>query len=335
MGGPGRGEGILIVVGKHLVIGVDCCPTLTEKGFSTSSYLHQLFSNLEPDFSIYWLLTHYHLDHFTTLATTLDEWQPRIAEVIVPSDYTPADISYDVKLSQKVLLERDEYDRLQNQILKPGFRSKCKSIVGHQRWIETVLVSGEQQRNLSVEVFGPDILTHKNLVGKAVRTITSAKGYSRSRRLCNLGSYLLLLKVDRFVAIFLADCPSLRTVQYDWETQEDWPGVAFLKVAHHGSKDGTSKQLLAKLNPPPGHEAVPFNRIAGIAPFDQHGLPKGPVVRAIENAGFQVRSSKTSIGPNPDTIKKIVDSGLMAGVGITPGRVTVPKDHVLLVTYPI
>src|SRR5688572_10597354 len=94
IGGPGFGEGVFLVVGKAIAIGIDCCSSFFQKRSDENSFLQRKLNDLPETVPLVWVLTHYHYDHFHCLGRVLAEFGDRLAALLVPLDYNPADVSF-------------------------------------------------------------------------------------------------------------------------------------------------------------------------------------------------------------------------------------------------
>jgi beta-lactamase superfamily II metal-dependent hydrolase len=114
------------------------------------------------------------------------------------------------------------------------------------------------------------------------------EGRAKSRAVANQGSYIIHIKCGKFEGLFLGDAPCFRTEQVLSMREPYDAEIIFLKVAHHGSDDGTNRSLIERLC-----DAVPSiaTRYAMITPFKHHKLPRIETIELLKEHSFQVRTS--------------------------------------------
>ena len=94
LGGTGYGEGILVIIGGTILLGIDCPKTFILDRDPEKTFLKELINQLEGDKRVYWLLTHYHLDHFLLLDAVLKNHGEQIDSFVHPANLTQADIRW-------------------------------------------------------------------------------------------------------------------------------------------------------------------------------------------------------------------------------------------------
>lgn len=295
--GPGYGECVVVTIGKRIVLGIDCCPLIVQENLVGDSYLGRILSNVSQDSYIFWLLTHYHFDHFQGLASLLERFGDRLQSIVIPHDYLPADfvhlLSLDAELETRTgsayFQARNEYERLRSILANGGVVEVQGQRSGRGTWFKTRLK--QRKTGKSIDVCATlDGLSPPKLaalvgdgLGKLVKNPVSAK---KKRQLGNEGSYVLHLRVGDFDGVFLGDAPAIRTQTVDWNGLIGRDGDILLKVSHHGAADGTSEALLSKLE---GKVNEKKKRTALVAPFKAHGLPRLSTIDQLKKFGFEVR----------------------------------------------
>lgn len=298
LSGPGYGECTLIVIGGKVVLGIDCCLAMVHETLTKPSYLESVINGLGSDYHLFWLLTHYHFDHFHGLASVLERWGPNLQSLVVPSDHLPADFAHLIALDAEreqgtraaYFHAKGEYERLRQVMSEGGANAVEASQSGRSVWFQTEL-EGKDGRRLrlraTLDSLTPSRL--KRMLARAVSAlINDPVTAHRKRELGNEGSYVLHLSAGDFDAVFLGDAPVTRTEAVDWESLVHPRGDLLLKVSHHGAEDGTSGKLLGALQRGTGTGG---KREALIAPFVRHRLPRREVLRLLNDHGFRVSVS--------------------------------------------
>jgi hypothetical protein len=288
--GPGFGEGALIIIGGTLVIGIDSCVSLMQRFRGGQSFLEGKLDINDEQLSFFWVLTHFHSDHFQGFSSILNQFGHRLKRVVVPLDYTSADIAanilgYEAKASRDrdsaYYLARGEYQRIRSLLNSEALQHLYISGSGKQVLIDTNLKTQHGTTiPLEVSIHGPQRELLNDLLG---RETPLALDDDTSREIANQGSYIVYVKCGKFEGLFLGDAPCVRTQQALLMRKCADGEIFLLKVAHHGSDDGTNEMMLESMC-----KSAPSERYAMIAPFKRHDLPKADVVQLLRNHGFKV-----------------------------------------------
>ena len=297
--GPGYGECVVIVIGKRIVIGIDSCFLAMKNTLTEPSYVERLLESVGSDAHVFWLLTHYHFDHFYGLASFLERCGERLRSLIVPLDYLPADLVHLLALDAEkesgsgdaYFQATSEYERLRNILAKGAVSNVESGRSGFGTWFKTDLRSLRDGRRVAVcatlDCIRPSKLA-SFLGGSMSEVAKNPMSAKKNRKLGNEGSYVLHLGVGKFSGVFLGDAPAKRTKEVNWKDLLKGGGDLLLKVAHHGAKDGTSEDLLLVLGSIKDGESRKARK-ALIAPFAAHGLPRKTVIELLNGSGFDVR----------------------------------------------
>ena len=300
VGGPGFGEGVFVIVGKAIAIGIDCCSSFFQKHSNQDSFLESKLSGLEATVPLVWVLTHYHYDHFHCLPRVLAQFSDRLKALLFPNDYTPADVSFVMEQRNEfpnskgqVYKATSEYRNLRDLIKLPPFNRIQGRLLGMQPWfsIDLKLQTGEVVK-LRIRSFSPDSDVHDELVGVALNNVMD-EGTSLTRTHANRGSYILYFQVGDFCGLFLGDAGCERVDQLIASEIIGQRGIDCLKVGHHGSLDATNERLLEICG---RRENVHKEQHAVIAPYRSAGLPNPAVIRMLKEFGFTVHLCDNSRG---------------------------------------
>ena len=309
LAGPGYGEGVLIVIGNEIAIGIDCCPSLVQLKDGERSHLDKRLAQMPDHSRLYWLITHFHLDHFNSFNTVLDLYEDKLESIVVPTAYTEGDHYFDMlyqEMKEDTGLRMaghiaiDQLNRLKESLARDSLKFKIMQNGARVPWIHTTLLTPDNQRiPLSVDYYGVSVQLLRQLRGESLTKAfkhkaetesggpTVAKKDMRPYATANEGSYILHVRVGRFEGLFLGDAESKRTEEILTRRGRTDAEVIYLKVAHHGSDDGTTKVLLEKLC---DTESSKSERHAIIAPY-QNRLPLPAVINMLVNGGFDVKTS--------------------------------------------
>lgn len=294
-GGPGFGEGILVSIGDRILLGIDCPKSFILNPDATGSFLDKQIRLLQGEKQIYWLLTHYHLDHFQLLDAVLERYSDLITSFVHPADYTAEDFRYLMGESTRsagykkseAIKARSAYVRLREQMSREAVRAISRTITSPgETWISmTLRTKNVGLKKLRVSVFSPPPAMMEKIMGSELKRLMSGDTRKQhSRSIANYSSYIVFLSFGNFEALFLNDAPLSRTENVNWKEVGINRGLSLLKVANHGSLNGTSPQLLESLE---GKEYVE-GRKAIIAPNRHHGFPQEEVIKMLKNAGYEV-----------------------------------------------
>ena len=308
--GPGFGEALLVIIGRTLAIGIDSCVSLTQQRGKDGkqSYIESCLGAFTG--RLYWILTHYHYDHFQSLSQVLLQFRDRLTQAAFPTDYTSDDIAFaamaeeakyhnsrssELMNSTKGELSRakGEYGRIKSLISDRSFKRKIVRQFEKGEWIslKLKLPSGESIR-LQVDLYGIDTSTYYRRFQKAFTTFLNNGKLSKDG--ANDGSYVAHIKAGQFEGLFLADAKSARVSKLlkrmNGRKNRTSP-IDCIKVAHHGSREGTDKRLLRLCTG--GDAQSQKKRLALIAPYKQQRLPCDDVIRMLNDSGYEVRQPST------------------------------------------
>jgi hypothetical protein len=311
LAGPGYGEGVLIVIGEKIIIGMDCCKSLVQQQKKAEpSYLENRLRRMADDAHLYWLITHFHLDHFLSFNTVLDLYEDKLESVVVPPPYTEGDHYADMLYREtkehtgKDMLGGvavDQFKLVRNSLSRDSLKLKVTEGGAGSKytWINTTLVlPGGKKVPLRVDYYGVSYKVLAELRGRALSKVVereaenpdagAEKANVRRRSTANEGSYIVHVRAGRFEGLFLGDSESHRTEEVLAARGPSDAEVIYLKVAHHGSTDGTTQQLLEKLC---DTTAAHSERRALIAPFHGNDLPMPGVIQMLVDSKFEVKTS--------------------------------------------
>jgi beta-lactamase superfamily II metal-dependent hydrolase len=299
LAGPGFGEGVLIIIGGTVIIGIDSCRSFVQRPDDRQSLLEQKLYGIKSPISLFWILTHFHSDHFQCFSSILNQFGDKLKSVVVPLDYTNADIAFNASAYEaRVSLDEDaayylakgEYRRIRELLDSEYLQHLYTSGSGKQVLVDTQLKTSEGQLlTLQVHVHGLQRQMLNHLLGKEIPlALENEDNGAKSREAANKGSYIIHIIYGKFEGLFLGDAPCIRTAEVLSERKHYDAEIMLLKVAHHGSDDGTNKSLIESfcdtLSPVTA-------RYAMIAPFKHNKLPREEVIELLKNHGFEVRIS--------------------------------------------
>ena len=320
--GPGYGESVLIVIGNEIAIGIDCCPMIVRFKDRGRSYLDERLSKMASGSRLYWLITHFHLDHFNAFNTLLNLYEERLESVVVPIAYNEgdhyADILYqemkeDTGMRGVAEITIDQLALLRQSLNRDSLKFKITESAGRVPWLNSTLVLPNNKRiPLLVEYYGVPHQVLGELRSEALKKVIVSQGdvktdtvklekNERPYAKANEGSYIVHARIGRFEGLFLGDAESHRTEEILTQRGPTNAEVICLKVAHHGSDDGTTNRLLHKLCDTTSDKS---ERYAMIAPY-QTRLPKSDVISMLMNSGFDVKTSGARFVDSP-LMNKIV-----------------------------
>jgi hypothetical protein len=292
--GSGFGEGVIVEVGSKVVVLMDCNKIFVAPGASRSSYLEALLGAM-PDAAVYWILSHMHFDHFQAFSAGLAAHNGRVRRVIVPVEYTQADVMYvasqqleeSTRSKAMARMCRGEYQRLRELLRAPPIGDKvCFAGGGPWRVVDIDLVHPSRKpKRLTIDLFGVGHGLHEQLLGHAVLGATDREA---DRAHANDGCYVVSIFLGDVGFLLLGDAP-VAAVKRIWRQQ--FVGerrLCVMKVAHHGSRTGWDDELagLVKLA-----LIDRYQRVAMVAPYSAKSLPVDDIIASIERAGLNVLRS--------------------------------------------
>jgi len=300
--GPGYGEAIFINIGGKIRIGIDSCKSLLQERHGHPGFLEEQLAGMDKDHYLFWILTHYHFDHFQSLSNILDKFGDKCASIIIPSDYTEADVWRNVveaeaKDSPRPLesahIAKGEYERLRILRTKKAWQAKYKSsATGMHEWISAqMLTPGKDKVRLEVDYHCTQEAEYSALLAQALQKGMEETAEWNSRDTANKGAYILHIKAGQFDGLFLSDAESVRTEELLQSRSKSDARVFCLKVAHHGSPDGTTEAMLDRYC----GTASTCDLYAFIAPFKHHNLPREEVITMLTDRGFKLYISGTKV----------------------------------------
>jgi hypothetical protein len=293
LGGPGFGEGVFIVIGKTIGIGIDCCSSFVQDRHGDGSFIDRQIRQIPPDGILLWVLTHYHWDHFRWLYSLLQRVSTKINAMAFPLDYNSEDFSFLIEQREelgnsptKLALAKREFVDLRNLLTLPPF-TKTTRVTGVNHWVPLDLSIGKNEAiPLRVKICGPPTDVYDKHVANSVKKIKDEQCPSRQH--ANRGSYIVHCRIGSFEGLFLGDAGTERVDQLLSECVIGDHGIDCLKVGHHGSDDGTNEELLNLCARPAGNKKEQHALIAPYAPK----LPKDETIKLLEDFGYRVHISK-------------------------------------------
>jgi hypothetical protein len=327
IGGPGFGEGMFIVIGKTIGIGIDCCSSFYQERSSEEGFLEQRIRELPSHGFVLWILTHYHYDHFHCLFSVLKHFSDRIRAAVFPLDYNPADLSYlaeqmsefpDAPL--KVHRAQREYNDLRNLLKLPPFNQIVSRVQGIPQWLSLDLILPTNEVvPLRVKICSSSSDVYDKHVGISAAAVRDS-GSSTSRSLANRGSYIVHCELGEFEGLFLGDAGTERVEQLVAHELIGKDGIDCLKVGHHGSLDATNDKLLQLCAPSEGNHK---EQHALIAPYKTAGLPNDEVIELLKTFKYTIHRTrgnaevKARIGEEGSMLTQVsVDEAVSAGSDI-------------------
>src|SRR5258705_2717211 len=157
LGGPGFGEGVFLLIGKTVGIGIDCCSSFFQSRKGNESFIESKVEELPDDGALIWILTHFHYDHYHGLASLLTRLDDRIKEMVLPLDFTPGDLSYlqeqlrELESKVNVRLAHKHFEKLRNLITVPPFTNSVSRVQGVQS-LSIGLTLGSDEIPLRVKI---------------------------------------------------------------------------------------------------------------------------------------------------------------------------------------
>lgn len=317
--GPGYGECIIVVIGKKFIIGIDSCHKAHQPLFKDLSLLDDILNNVDKDAEIYWILTHYHGDHFQALPSILKTLKTKLKTIVTPSSYTIADIHYNLEhytnakdiIWSKSIESRSskQYKEIKNLLEMEFLRRKnTTSSSGKSLLIERPIKISEESFNLTLNFYAPftsDI--DKMKANQIKKLMINNKTKEIDRSIANEGCYIIHLKCGNLEALFLGDAPIERTLDIlpTIQNNKNLDGSSnknfLLKVSHHGSKTGTSEALLEKF------EVFGEKKYALITPFGSK-LPEHKIVNLLKEKNYDIFSTNVVPKNENEKIYKEINS---------------------------
>ncbi len=295
LGGPGFGEGVFIVIGKTIGIGIDCCSSFVQDRHDGGSFIDRKIEEIPGDGMLFWVLTHYHWDHYRWLYFLLQRVSEKIKATCFPPDYNPGDYSFLMEQREefgdsqtRLGLAKKEYDNLKNLMDLPPFNKTMDKFINLNPWLVTDLKLGQNEVvPLRVKVCSPYANVLDKHVADSVKTVMDEESCT-SRPHANRGSYIVHCRVGSFEGLFLGDAGTERVAQLLEHSLIGEHGVDCLKVGHHGSPDATNEELL-KLCARRGDNKKQQHAL--IAPYLPK-LPKDETIKLLEDFGYHVHITK-------------------------------------------
>lgn len=302
--GPGYGEAIIISVGTSFMIGIDSCLGLLQLEDDGRTVIQRIVDeSISADAPIFWVLSHLHRDHFDSFSSVLNLFGDRMCEIITPFAYTEKTLWNDViahDAAQSLTFARgvgstsatEEYERILKILESDEFDDRCQQFSG-VRDVPVGGISANAAGKVRVTVLGPNARLIRHLVSKAVRGIITKEDRKRLTNAANEGSYFVHMVSGEFEGLFLADAKSKRVE--DWLERRRGTTESrsfFLKVAHHGSNDGTTKRLLDLFCRP---DADVETKTAVVAPYISNRLPTKNTLDLLTQSGYNVVQTATKL----------------------------------------
>lgn len=314
LGGPGFGEGMFIVIGKTIGIGIDCCPSFIRRRGGNESFLQQKVRELPSDGVLLWILTHYHYDHYHCLPAVLKLFSSSIKATLFPFDYNPADVSYLAEQYSefpgepiKVHRAQKEYKDLRSLLKLAPFTHTVSRAQGLLQWLsKDLILPNHEVIPLSVRICGCASDVYDNQIGMSVAEVRN-QGSSTSRQNANRGSYIVHFGLGEFEGLFLGDAGTERVEQLVRDELIGERGIDCLKVGHHGSLDATNENLLKLCARLDGNRK---EQHAMIAPYRRAGLPNDEIIELLKTFGYTVHISGGAKGSS-EVEKNIRKEGSM------------------------
>lgn len=306
--GPGYGECIIVVIGNKVVIGIDCCVAIQQPYNSSSSLLDEIFSKIDGECYLYWVLTHYHSDHFLTFSDVLYDYGSKVNTIVTPPSYTIADIHYNLKNLSKLKefipsegresISSEQYDKLRKRLELDNIKRKTTRANGKGILIKEYLKSKKDMFSLEVNFYGPfDLEMDQLTTNQIIKLLGDEKNKKINRAIANKGSYIVHIRCGNIDALLLGDAPINRAVNILSDIIGNESAEKFiLKVSHHGSKTGTSKKLLEELDLCCGE------KYAFITPFSTNNLPDKFVLDLLVEHNYNIVISNNINKSDPDKI---------------------------------
>lgn len=294
LAGPGFGECVIIVIGKKIVIGIDCCYGIQQPYNSRLCLLEEIFDQVGDDCHLYWVLTHFHSDHFQSLFNVIQEFGEKFEKIVIPQSYTSADIYYNLQNLQRSKsflfsqaqesISSKQYEKVRKILESDSVRKKTSRLTGKNTLINEILHAKGRTFSLKTNIYGTFDADMDNLISTETWKFIEDKNNKKiNRSVANRGSYIIHLKCGSLEALLLGDAPIDRTLDVLPDKIYNEPVNNFiLKVSHHGSRTGTNKELLQRLQP------NKVKKHAFITPFDINKLPDKNILELLAKHDYNV-----------------------------------------------
>ena len=334
--GPGFGEAVLVIIGGKFVIGIDSCVSFVQRGPSGKTFLDEKLEKLDEQSTFFWILTHFHSDHFQSFSSILNQFGDKLKSVFVPLDYTNADITLNLAAHEAKVsgdsdaayhLARGEYKRIRRLLDSDDLQHLYIAGVGKQTLFNAQLELADGSLiPLEVTVHGLQRSMLNDVLGREIPLAVSAKtGTAGSRMAANEGSYIIHVRCGKFEGLFLGDAPSARTMNVLSLRKVCDSEVLVLKVAHHGSDDGTSVSLLRSLCETTTSSGE-NRRYALIAPFRSNGLPQKKTIELLKEHSFDIRVSG---GKNSEDERNRISKDYELATNVSINEATGPRNDIV------
>ena len=159
--------------------------------------------------------------------------------------------------------------------------NKISSITGSNSIVKRSIcdASGEC-RELSIQLYGMNQVELDKILASNLHKLSHDEMLKESTKLCNFSSYILQIQYGDFTAVFLGDAPVKRSIDV-----LSGLNVNYFKVAHHGSRSGTTQDLLSKL------DYQNTKSIAAVTPYYPSNLPKEETINHLQSFNFEILRS--------------------------------------------
>ncbi len=303
--GPGRGEGLVLVIGDRLVLGVDCCEPLARPDKTGATYVRQLLESLHEDVQVYWVLSHFHSDHYQGLRAVLNDIEPWLESIVVPGMSSSKDVAYEVAQNAfeargrnaDAHRARTAYVALRQDIEGHTLGSRSDSVAGSAASLVVLQAEDGKSHDLRIELHGLSHADAVRLRGKAMKRAN--KDGKRLSEKANDSSYVLKVAMGTRVILLLADCPSDISARY---LRELPPWIQLLlKVSHHGSPTGTDHDLLRLIEQSKLDTGEDVHRVALLCPFLDKGLPDQRVLDTLSEYDYRLVRSDEVVREGTET----------------------------------
>ncbi|MEK6154582.1 hypothetical protein WIW50_15030 [Flavobacteriaceae bacterium 3-367] len=285
--GSGFGESILINISDYFFLGIDCNKNLLYKA-DEKTVLEGFIENCQKK---YWILSHYHLDHYNRFVQIFENF--KIEKVIVPQDFSSKDfiklIKSDAKKNTGSEIEgkkaEGEYSKLSKLVSNLGYNGF--SFIGKCEFLKCVISDRKGvKKELRVKVYGLTSKMEKEIKSSELSKALNNSKYATGGEIINYTSYITYITYGDFQGIFFADAP-LERINSCLANLKSTLNLDFIKIGHHGSKTSSNYELVKKLN---SNKKL---QTAIVTPFLKSKLPSKEVMKNYMDLKFNVQNTYT------------------------------------------
>jgi len=287
--GGGYGETLLLSIGQSYRFGIDSNKYLNYSINDRESILSQFLQGNQMD---YWVISHYHLDHFQGFGRIVQN--NLVKRMLIPDDYLIEDfrsliLKDTVQNTESNLAGSEainEYDLIKKLVLQSGYKVMSLSSGTASIIKETVVDVNGVECELEISVYAMTKKETNSLRRKSIISLSKDNETQKSRgSVINSTSLIVCMKYGKFNGLYLADAPLSRINNF--LNLNETKSYNFLKIGHHGSNTSSNKTLISRIKKNKMQYAV-------VTPFNKSKLPDPKVLELYLKEGYIVQITSLS-----------------------------------------